>query len=209
VYTVPITGHDAFVIATSLQLRLDEFAQLLPEPEPTATGVQLAPDGHPASLSLRRAIDEPAPHRCVFLATLDAGYERCGIHASRPYVCRTYPARFRHGSVAIRDDALCPADAWNISGLDLPEWRLTMLRQELEWTVYAYVVAVWNAALDAPAEAADFFAWLLTVYARLDAMRAALEPGAFDDTVRRWLDVSGDSPVPAFMARVEAAVGSG
>ncbi len=104
-YTVPLTGHDAFVIARELQLSLEQFAHLLPEPEPTATGVRLAPDAHPASLSLRRATDEAAPHRCVFLVTLDAGFERCGIHPQRPYVCRTYPARFRHGSVAIRDDA--------------------------------------------------------------------------------------------------------
>jgi Fe-S-cluster containining protein len=208
-YTVPLTGRDAFVIATGLQLALPEFAHLLPEPEPSATGVKLAPGGHPLSLVLRRATDEPAPHRCVFLVTLDAGYERCGIHATRPYVCRTYPARFRHGSVAIRDDALCPPDAWNVSGLDLPAWRLTMLRQELEWTVYAYVVAAWNEALGASVEPADYFAWLLGVYARLEAMQLALAPGELDETVRRWLDVSGDSPVPAYMARVEAAVRSG
>ena len=121
----------------------------------------------------------------------------------------TTPARFRHCSVAIRDDALCPPDAWNISGLDLPAWRLTMLRQELEWTVYAYVVSRWNEAVGEPVEAAVYFAWLLEVYARLEEMRASLAPGMFDDTVRRWLDVSGSSPVPAFMARVEAAVGSG
>ena len=208
-YTVPLTGHDAFVIASELQLSLEQFAHLLPEPEPTATGVRLGADAHPASLSLLRATDEPAPHRCVFLVTLDAGFERCGIHPQRPYVCRTYPARFRHGSVAIRDDVLCPPDAWNISGLDLPAWRLTMLRQELEWTVYAYVVSRWNDAVGEPVEPAAYFAWLLDVYARLEAMRAELAAGVFDDTVRRWLDVSGSSPAPAFMERVEAVMSVG
>ena len=202
-YTVPLTGHDAYVIATELQLSLEQFARLLPEDPPTGTGVLLAPEAQPASLSLIRATDEPAPHRCVFLVTLDAGFERCGIHPQRPSVCRTYPARFRHGSVAIRDDVLCPADAWNVSGLDLPAWRLTMLRQELEWTVYAYVVSRWNATVAEPVADAAYFAWLMDVYGRLEAMRAELAPGVFDDTVRRWLDVSGSSPAPAFMGRVE------
>jgi len=178
------------------------------------TGVQIArvllgPDVQPASLSLIRATDEPAPHRCVFLVTLDDGFERCGIHPQRPYVCRTYPARFRHGSVAIRDDVLCPPDAWNISGLDLPAWRLTMLRQELEWTVYAYVVSRWNATVTEPVADAAYFAWLLDVYGRLEAMRAELEPDVWDETVRRWLDVSGSSPAPAFMERVVAVMSAG
>ena len=43
----------------------------------------------------------------------------------------------------------------------------------------------------------------MDVYERLEAMRAELAPGLFDDTVRRWLDVSGGSPAPAFMGRVE------
>ena len=208
-YTVPLTGHDAFVIARELRLSLEQFAHLLPEPEPTATGVRLAPDAHPASLSLRRATDEPAPHRCVFLVTLDAGFERCGIHPQRPYVCRTYPARFRHGSVAIRDDALCPPDAWNISGLDLPAWRLTMLRQELEWTVYAYVVSRWNEAVGRAGRARPPTSPGCSRSTRgWRRCEPRLRRATFDDTVRRWLDVSGSSPVPAFMAHVEAAVGS-
>ena len=58
-YTVPLTGHDAFVIATELQLSLEQFAHLLPEPEPTATGVRLAPDAQPG-VALAAARDRRA-----------------------------------------------------------------------------------------------------------------------------------------------------
>ena len=144
--------------------------------------------------------------------TLADGQGRCGIYPHRPLVCRTYPARLHHGSVDVRDDAMCPPGAWNISGMDLPAWRMSLLRMELEWALYARVVERWNAFVaSGPAAAAYalpvYCGYLMNVYARLEAARG--EPAEAEALLRRCgapAEAGEEALWQRFLTRAEDAI---
>ena len=176
-YVVPLCGHDAIRITREQQLPLQSFARLIPEQEHGRAIVRLDRDAVAYTLVLNRRREAGARSACVFLLEL-AGYARCGIYDQRPFVCRTYPAELHNGAVRIRDDVMCPDEAWNVAGLDLPVWREELLRMELEWAIYERVVARFNSTTSSAAPAAvppaAFYAWLLEAYARLEPLRTRL-----------------------------------
>jgi hypothetical protein len=53
--------------------------------------------------------------------------------------------RLFHGSVDIRPDVICEPSGRRITTVDLPAGRARLIRASFEWSVYAHVVAAWNA----------------------------------------------------------------
>jgi Fe-S-cluster containining protein len=203
-YVVPVCGYDAYRIAMAELLAIEQFAVALPEEDRTPVGFRLAPGAPTHTL----ALDRHPEGACTFLVTLADGQGRCGIYAHRPLVCQTYPARLHHGAVDVRDDAMCPPGAWNISGMDLPAWRLSLLRMELEWALYARVVERWNAFAAAGSFSLPAYCgYVMNVYARLEPVRG--EFADLDAVLRGMGAPAGDGEAPAwqrFFARADDVI---
>ncbi len=190
-YLVPITGYDAYVIASRSLLSMEQFVVVLPEETATPLGFVL--DGSEQTYSLvldkqRRSRAKRKP--CVFLLTLPNGQGRCGIYSFRPLVCQTYPAMLHRGGVTVRDDVMCTKGSWNIAAMDLPEWRLSLLRGEMETAIYRTVVTHWNEGVrhgkvDKRHSPFEYFGYVMNAYSRIEAVRhthAKMMP----DVVRQW-----------------------
>jgi Fe-S-cluster containining protein len=172
-YTVPVTGHDVWRIATQLGLGVEQFVVAAGADEHQPNAFRLDRSGRSFMLALdKRLHAERAERACVFWLDLPNGYGRCGIYGARPNVCRTYPAYLRDGAVHIRQDAVCPTGAWSVAGLDIPLWRAELERGELEKRVYEVVVRKWNERVDdgddvEPIPLGVYYGHLLSVYRRL------------------------------------------
>jgi Fe-S-cluster containining protein len=178
-YIVPVTGYDAYVIAQTQLLSMDNFLMYIREEEPTSAGFVLDRTRQTHSLVLSKQYADEQRSPCIFLMHFPDGTQRCGVYAYRPLVCQAYPATLRNGSVDIREDAVCPAGSWNIAALHLPQWRERLMRMELETAVYRLVVSRWNAIVrDSRSEREytilDYFAYLMNVYYRIQRLWAQL-----------------------------------
>jgi Fe-S-cluster containining protein len=146
-YVVPVTGFDAWRIATELQIGLDQFLVAIPanEQQPTAFRLDLSGRFHAIALDKQEDDGEHDGDRaCIFWYPLLEGYGRCGVYAVRPNVCRTYPAYLRDGAVHLRQDVVCPPRSWSLASLNLPAWRRNLLLGQLHDEAYASVVGAWN-----------------------------------------------------------------
>ena len=211
-YFVPVTGYDAWVIASELHLSMEQFLIFSPEKERGPTGFKLDRTGTTYILALNT---QPAPQEkkpCIFLLTLPGGYGRCSIYSQRPLVCQTFPAVLLHGSVDIREDVICPDGTWNVASMNLPAWRLSLLRTEMESAVYCLVVGQWNeciesGAVDASYSILQYFAYVMNVYSKLDALRRDITKEEMALVIRTWGQeaVAEASPKPGlgFLERVE------
>jgi Fe-S-cluster containining protein len=187
---VPITGYDAHLIASQQLLKIEQFAVVVPEQQRSPLGFLLDAGAETFVLALDknpRAHGQRKP--CVFLLTLPGGGGRCGIYGIRPLVCQTYPAMLHHGSVAVRDDVICEKGSWNIAAMELPDWRLSLLRGEMENAIYRIVVAHWNQMVsEKPVSdhgCPDYFVYLMEVYRRIDDVRQA-HANVMPQIVRQW-----------------------
>jgi len=215
-YVVPVCGYDVYAIATRLLLSIEQFVAVLVENEPTPTGFHLDLEKETYTLALDKQAPQGPGRPCTFLVTLPDGHRRCGIYAHRPLVCQTYPTKLHHGAVTVRDDIACPRDAWSISGMDLPAWRASLLRMDMEWAIYAIVVEQWNAVVStslssAPRNPEDYFAYLMTVYRALEAVRPTMATGNVHDATDLWASAptsQGADPPPwrAMLAHAQAVV---
>jgi Fe-S-cluster containining protein len=172
-YLVTVTGLDVFRIARGLGLAPLQFAVIVPRVREYVEGFRLGAGDERFQL----ALDKQHDGWCVFWMAFGETAGRCGIYAHRPQVCRTYPATLVDGEVARRDDVLCPTGSWGPgSVLASPAWRRRAERQFAELELDAIVNRRWNdapAVPDAPDAVDAYLAWMLGVYAALDA-----DPGA-------------------------------
>jgi Fe-S-cluster containining protein len=197
-YFVPVTGYDAWIIASNLHLSMERFLVFLPEPERTAAGFQLDQTGTTHILALNKQPTARKKKPCIFLLTLPGGYARCSIYPHRPLVCQTFPAMLHRGAVTIREDRVCRDGAWNIAAMDLPTWRLRCLRLEMETAVYRLVVQQWNECVatgrpDATNSIFQYFAYLMNVYSRLEKLRRGIPEAEMALIVRTWGQRAGSA----------------
>lgn len=211
-YVVPVTGYDAWLIASALHLRLEQFLVVLAEPEPTPTGFRLDPTATTFSLALNKRAARGPKKPCIFLLELPDGYARCGIYTHRPLVCKAFPATLVHGSVALRDDVLC-ASAGDVMATNLPACRETLIRSDVESAIYVRVVQRWNEAVkpnkpDAGYLLPLYFAYLMNVYTRLEGVREGVH-GGMAHMARTWGQGGRDDRPGAprdFLERVDKVV---
>jgi Fe-S-cluster containining protein len=208
-----VTGYDAWVIASKLHLSMEQFLVFVPEQAKTATGFQLDRTETTYIIALNK---QPSPRKkpCIFLLTLPNGYDRCSIYPHRPLICQTFPTLLRHGSVAIREDLICPKGAWNVASMDLPTWRLSLLRMEMESAVYRLVVCRWNECVEKePADASysifQYFAYLMNAYSRLEMLRRDIPEEEITLIIRTWGQAAteeGQRPWQGFLVRAQEAL---
>jgi Fe-S-cluster containining protein len=190
-YIVPVTGYDAYTIASAQNLSMEQFLTYVPEEKATAWGFCLDQTKTTYSLVLNKQRSRRKKKPCIFLISLPGGYGRCGIYPHRPLVCQTYPAVLHNGSVDIREDVACPKDSWNIAAMDLPTWRLSLLRMEMEYAIYHLIVSQWNERVkNGPAGGSysilQYFAYLMNVYYRLEQLKHSISSEEMSLITRTW-----------------------
>jgi Fe-S-cluster containining protein len=177
VYVVPLTGEDAWRLAQGSGIPLHRLVACAAQPEPSAAGFLLAPEGPTHELVLAAQACHPmAP--CRFLRE-EGGRGRCGAYPFRPRACRRFPAVRAGSEVVSRDGIVCPGGAWPAERMRRLSWRVALGREEREADLYAEVVADWNARVDAGGAPIGALAWLdhlSETYAFLVRWRAALRP---------------------------------
>lgn len=193
-YTVAVTGYDAWLIATRLQLAMEEFLIYYPSEKAEPDNFRLSHLEQTFKIALGKKEVEGDARPCIFWLPLPEGYACCGIYQFRPLVCQNYPVFLSDGIVQLRPDLLCPQGSWNLSSMDLPEWRHRLLRFQMEYDIYARVVEQWNACV--MAEEGDgysisvYYAYLMTVYNRMDAVRRKLTPTQETAILQQWGECS-------------------
>lgn len=200
-YTVSVTGYDAWLISTALQLPLESFLVVFPVSEPNDRGFLLEPGGQQYEIALSKVGRFQKGNPCVFWMDLKDGRGRCGIYPVRPFVCQTYPAHQQQGTVLLRDDALCPTGSWNLAGMDLPLFRQRLCRLRMEQDIYAYVVAGWNRDVEQggrPRRTDEYYAYLVNAYGQIARFRQRLPREVLARVVERWGERDASAPNPLF-----------
>jgi Fe-S-cluster containining protein len=198
-YTVSVNGYDAWVIATRLRLPLVSFLVHFPVGGDGERGFRLAPDGPRYEIALDKKGGYRHGNPCVFWIDLSNGRGRCGIYAVRPHVCQTYPAYQDGDVVLLRDDVLCPEGSWCLAGMNVPLFKRRLNAFRMEQDIYAALVTVWNdglAAKEQPRAVEEYHAYLMSAYARLDAVRSAAPADTLRELVETWGRRSSAAPSP-------------
>jgi Fe-S-cluster containining protein len=213
-YAVNLNGHDVWRIASTLRLAPEQFVTIGQESQPTPVGFRLDATKMTFALVLAKRQGPDGIQQCTFLANLGGGISRCGIYPHRPAACRVFPAKLVRGSVAFREDVVCPKGSWNVAALDLSMWRKLLLRSHMEWALYATVVRHWNeAAVVTPRgemrTPKEFFRFLSDRHATLEKLEGGLSSQEMDEVIARWGQRSqpgaGEAAWERFAGRVDEA----
>ena len=175
-YAVAVTGYDAFIIASTLKIGMEQFLVFWPERKQTDEGFKLQRAGPTFTLGLNKGHSRRKQKPCIFLVKLRGGTGRCGIYHLRPQVCQVFPAQLQGGEVVWREKGrVCPKRTWSTENVDLAPWRLSLLRMELERAIQRAVVRRWNSLVDSGPEEGysieQYFAYLMKAYKRLEGVR--------------------------------------
>jgi Fe-S-cluster containining protein len=187
-----VTGYDAWVIAKGMRLAPEQFLAVVRPREPGNRAFALDASAARYDIALAKAPARTKEKPCVFWLSMPGGIGRCGIYALRPFVCQTYPATLgENGAVRRREDVLCADNAWRDGTLEHPFWRERVLRMYVEFDIYTFFVARWNAAVGQlpPAQhtsAQIYFATMLDFYGRLDQQRATLGDAEWLEMCELW-----------------------
>lgn len=221
-YSVTVTGYDVYTMATGLGMAPHEFLVHVPARPGTAAAFRLDQSGQRFDIALDKAPGE-GPHRpCIFLMELPGGGGRCGIHAHRPQVCRTYPARLNGDVVALRDEVLCPTGAWKLVHMEIAPWKRAMREFVVHRDVYGAVVGCWDRRVERAEPGRrfsilEYFDFLVGVYRSIDTLLME-ELDDWPEVAAEWADhrqTHGDfmdavegiqSPAPARVARAADAI---
>ena len=190
-YLVPVCGYDVWRISTSQRLAPEQFLFAYPQPDSGPEGFQFSAGGQRYMLALDKKGQVKPTQPCVFLMQMAGGQSRCGIYAHRPVVCQSYPMSVWANTIYRRRDVLCPPNSWPEYEPRRPAWRAALQRWRMHYDIYYEIVARWNARVDtlgprtglAPA---DFFAYLINVYTRLDALDRVLSEETVAGAVASW-----------------------
>jgi len=79
---------------------------------------------------------------CLFLMNL-SGNRRCGVHALRPLVCRSYPWRVEHRRLHRVRQWLCPTD-WPLTAEERHQWCRLGPHLEREALLYQAFLETWQ-----------------------------------------------------------------
>lgn len=164
-YRVAVTPLDVARLVQGTGRSPLEFAFLLPRDG--TDGIEMGPDGETFELCLGKAA-LPSGNGCVFLDGA-VGSFRCGVHAHRPMLCRSFPLRpTADGQFAAVGDP-CPTGAWRAEHVDQAGAAALHQRWEAERKQSVEFIERWNRiARCAPAgkrrSLRMFFYWVVTVF---------------------------------------------
>jgi hypothetical protein len=166
-YAVYLTGDEIVRIARTLDAPPWTFTMAVPA---EAAGDAFALDH--SALRYRAALTKLPPdaagERCIFLLRLSEGTARCGLGASRPMPCLTFPVELHEDTLRISADG-CTCRTWSLADVDAESDRALLLAESRSRDEYAGFVRNWNAYVDAAGTESftypDFCRFLLDQYA--------------------------------------------
>jgi Fe-S-cluster containining protein len=190
-YTVTVTGYDTWLIAKHLHLALEQFLIYFPASKANAGNFKLDNSEMNFNIALAKRENASDEKPCVFWLSLPGGYARCGIYPLRPLVCKNYPAFLGDGSVHLRTDVVCPQCAWNLSSMNIPLWRERLLRFQMEYDIYCYIVEQWNEYVQASLPEVVYpinvyYGYLMHIYNRLESVRNSISVEEAKSILQRW-----------------------
>lgn len=168
-YIVPLCGHDIWRLSRNMHLDPSTFLVAWQEEEPSDDGFRIERGGPLFSVVLdkRSWIKDASP--CTFLMRFSGGQDRCGVYEHRPVACRTYPMELLNRSARLRDDPLCPPDAWAPTEPSNPAWYSALTHAAMQYDIYRVVVGHWNSKVrlsdeNVIYELADYYRYVLAAY---------------------------------------------
>jgi Fe-S-cluster containining protein len=210
-YIVPVCGYDVWRISTGQRLGPEQFLIPCPQDSPRSDGFLLEVGEPTYGLALDKRGRFHPNQPCVFLVDLKGGQSRCGIYADRPVVCQAYPMTLRGHETVQFADALCPPGSWPEGAVRRPSWREAIARRTMHFAIYEDVVSRWNGRVMSAGPGAafslfEFYAYLMNVYDRLDALNRAVGPDDLAAIQRTWGDTQDDNGPRSIWLDYQAAV---
>lgn len=163
-----LTGADLVRIATDLAVEPWRFLVARPAAPDDPAGIALDDSGRRHRLELAAT-----PGGCVFLIRTNGGAGRCGLGASAPAACRSFPADLEADRPAVVADLACTCRTWTAADLDEEEIGPALRAALADRAAWRRTVARWNGyAVRRPAEAGlaieDFLRYVLDVQSALN-----------------------------------------
>jgi Fe-S-cluster containining protein len=174
-FQVVVLGWDVYRLARDLQLPPESFIELQGADQPDISH-QLVLDVEARERRYHRLALKKERGGCVFLLSLD-GRGRCGVYASRPDACRSYPALFDEDLLKLAKREHCPPGAWE--DLDEAAYRPRYQAGQKQRAIFDVVCDGWNERVLRRRErrsGSELLGFLMTTYAALEAQK----PSWFD-----------------------------
>jgi len=167
---VYLTGDEIVRVARTLDAPPWTFTIAVPTADERDDAFALDRSARRYRAALTKLPEEGAPERCIFLLRLSDGTARCGLGEARPAPCRSFPVELHEGALRVSADG-CTCHRWSLDDVDPEADRALLLAESGARTVYARLVANWNAHVAGAAgpeetyDYADFCRFLLDQYA--------------------------------------------
>src|SRR2546425_854710 len=142
---VIVTGRDVWRIATTLEAAPWDFTRYAPAQAGAPDAFRLEPEGQAYQVVLAkrgRVTSRGAP--CIFLWKVGDGHAQCGLGATRPLVCQTYPAAMADGLLRAEGTG-CTCRRWSVLDLDHDRGRALLDAAQGELAEECGVVAAWDS----------------------------------------------------------------
>ncbi len=211
---INVCGYDVWVIARGLHIKPTDFLAFADLTEKSPYDFILDSSGRAYCLALNMKELPDGSHRCTFALELPNHQVRCGIYSFRPVACQSFPLAFDGEEVTIKPWFSCPDVGWNLDELSLPYWREELGRHDMEFSIYGFVVAIWNKVMTKQPKLPQldfrpFLNFLMNFYQRLEVARGAVPDGAWSEIWKQWRQFTADGSNPLFLKVSETVATTG
>jgi Fe-S-cluster containining protein len=189
---INVCGYDIWKIATGLQVEPAAFIAFADIGGESPYNLRLSSSDKAYCAALYPKQGPDGTPRCIFLMRLPNNQTRCGIYHLRPIACRAYPKALVGERVLIKPWALCQEQDSDATLHDGEYWREELSRHDMEFSIYAYIVARWNnevvigQAGDRKLEFRSFLSWLMSIYGRLEQARENIPEDNWPGIWKQW-----------------------
>jgi Fe-S-cluster containining protein len=203
---INVCGYDVWLIAKNLHIKPSDFVAFAGFNEESPYNFKLDSSGNSYCLALYMKELHNGSRRCIFSIDLP-GQLRCGIYPFRPIGCHAYPIAFLGEEVMVKPWALCPEGNWTHNRLDKAFWREELGRHDMEFSIYAFMLAAWNMAAQrrqpGVLDFQPFLTFLMDCYSCLDALRNEIPQELWANIHRQWRWYTSRELNPLFMSTNE------
>ena len=201
---INICGYDLWVIVRELSIHPSDFVGLacLNKNSLYSFLIDGSEKAYGMVLNMKELSD--TTRRCIFALNLPNNVVRCGIYPLRPIACRAYPLAFAGNEVVVKPSSFCSDGAWDTSEFDSSYWQEELSRHDMEFSIYAFLLAIWNTNMQRQPELdridfQPFFTFLLETYKRLDSVRLVIPKDDWPRIWRQWRQFTAQKVNPLFL----------
>lgn len=201
---VNLCGYDVWLIATRLGLNPVDFVAFAELNEESPYNIRVDSSDKAYCLALHMKELSGGKRSCIFALNLPRSQTRCGIYTLRPIGCRAYPLALMDKEVMVKPWALCPKGSWEHNPVDKEFWQKELARHDMEFSIYAFMLAAWNIAAQQRSPGVldfhPFLTYLMDTYSRLDALRAEIAAESWPHIHMQWRQYSSEGFNPLFVS---------